>query len=200
MESLENVGRGAAHAGHVLMYALSERLPVLTLAGSVVERMRMLLERGKTPVAGIRLGVANAGCSGISYKTGYADGVRYGDKTIEEKGVKVFIDTGSGMFFFLGARMDCQEGEISSGFAFENPNRVDACGGGEFGRVAYGVGKLGDAGQNGVLRWRFYLETVKFFQIFKYIVKHYKNLMFSLRCIMIFGEESEAFGIPALLR
>ena len=84
------------------MYALSERLPVLTLAGSVVERMRMLLERGKTPVAGIRLGVANAGCSGMSYKTGYADGVRYGDKTIEEKGVKVFIDTGSGMFFFSG--------------------------------------------------------------------------------------------------
>ena len=112
------------------MAALNERPPVLTLTDAAAERIRVLLERSETPVAGIRLGVANAGCAGMSYKIDYTDGAQSGDETIEEKGVKVFIDAGAVMFL-LGARMDYQEGEISSGFVFENPNQVDACGCGE---------------------------------------------------------------------
>ena len=112
------------------MAALKERPPVLTLTDAAAERIRVLLERSETSAAGIRLGVANAGCAGMSYKIDYSDGAQAGDETIEEKGVKVFIDAGAVMFL-LGARMDYQEGEISSGFVFENPNQVDACGCGE---------------------------------------------------------------------
>ncbi|MCY4031654.1 MAG: iron-sulfur cluster assembly accessory protein [Hyphomicrobiales bacterium] len=112
------------------MAALNERPPVLTLTDAAAERIRALLERSETPAAGLRLGVANAGCAGMSYKIDYAEGAQSGDETIEEKGVKIFIDAGAVMFL-LGARMDYREGEISSGFVFENPNQVDACGCGE---------------------------------------------------------------------
>ncbi len=112
------------------MAALNERPPVLTLTDAAAERIRVLLERSETPAAGLRLGVANAGCAGMSYKIDYAEGAQSGDETIEEKGVKIFIDAGAVMFL-LGARMDYREGEISSGFVFENPNQVDACGCGE---------------------------------------------------------------------
>ena len=112
------------------MAIVRERPPVLTLTDAAAGRIRVLLERSEVPATGIRLGVANAGCAGMSYKVDYADGANPGDETVEDKGVKVFIDAGAVMFL-LGVRVDYQESELSSGFVFENPNQVDACGCGE---------------------------------------------------------------------
>ena len=112
------------------MSALRERPPVLTLTDAAAERIQALLAQSDTPVEGIRLGVANAGCAGMSYKLEYASDAHPGDECIEDKGVRVFIDA-SAVMFLLGSRMDYREGELASGFIFDNPNQIDACGCGE---------------------------------------------------------------------
>ena len=46
----------------------------------------------------------------------------------------VYVDP-QATFYLLGARMDYVEGELESGFVFENPNAVGTCGCGESFRV-----------------------------------------------------------------
>ena len=112
------------------MTALRERPPILTLTDAAAARIRQLLAARAAPALGLRLGVANAGCAGMSYKVEYAESAAPGDERIEDKGATVLVDAAAVMFL-LGARMDYREGELSSGFVFDNPNQVDACGCGE---------------------------------------------------------------------
>ena len=52
------------------------------------------------------------------------------DEVIEEKGVKVFIDSAAVMYL-LGTEMDYKKEEFSSTFVFNNPNETERCGCGE---------------------------------------------------------------------
>ena len=112
------------------MTALRPRPPVLTLTDAAAARVRELLACAPSAAAALRLGVANAGCAGMSYKVEYAQSPAPGDERIEADGATVLISADAVMFL-LGARMDWREGELSSGFVFDNPNQVDACGCGE---------------------------------------------------------------------
>ena len=114
------------------MTALRPRPPVLTLTDAAAARVRELLASAPASggAAALRLGVANAGCAGMSYKVEYAQSPAPGDERIEVDGAAVLISADAVMFL-LGARMDWREGELSSGFVFDNPNQVDACGCGE---------------------------------------------------------------------
>ncbi|TDR93265.1 HesB/IscA family protein [Enterovirga rhinocerotis] len=103
---------------------------VVTLTDSAAERVRSIMARSEKPIAGLRVGVKNGGCAGMSYTMEYADAVGPHDEVVEDKGVKILIDP-KAIMFLLGTQMDFQTSKMSSGFTFNNPNQTSACGCGE---------------------------------------------------------------------
>lgn len=89
----------------------------------------LLAQRGKDSL-GVRVGVRNAGCSGLAYTLEYVDEADPFDELVEEKGVTVLIDP-KAIMFLLGTEMDYVEEKLKSGFTFTNPNEKGRCGCGE---------------------------------------------------------------------
>ena len=106
------------------------RPKVVTLSDAAAERVREIMENSDKTFAGLRVGVKNGGCAGMSYTMEYAEEVQPGDEVIEDKGVTVLIDP-KAVLFLLGTEMDYQTSKLSSGFVFNNPNQTSACGCGE---------------------------------------------------------------------
>lgn len=106
------------------------RFKVVTLTDKAADRVKSIMARSETPVAGLRVGVKNGGCAGMSYTMEYADEIRPLDEVVEDKGVKVLIDP-KAVLFLLGTEMDFETTKMSSGFVFKNPNQTSSCGCGE---------------------------------------------------------------------
>ena len=106
------------------------KLKVLTLTDAAADRVRAIIARADRPIAGLRVGVKNGGCAGMSYTMDYAEAAQPGDEVVEDKDVRVFIDP-KALLFLLGTEMDFQTTKLSSGFVFNNPNQTSACGCGE---------------------------------------------------------------------
>jgi iron-sulfur cluster assembly protein len=106
------------------------RLKVVSLTDAAANRVRDIMARAERPIAGVRVGVKNGGCAGMSYTMEYAEEIRPQDEVIEDKGVTVLIDP-KAVLFLLGTEMDFQTTKLSSGFVFNNPNQTSACGCGE---------------------------------------------------------------------
>ena len=79
---------------------------------------------------GVRIGVKSGGCAGMSYVMEYTKEINPNDEIIEDKGVKVFVDSGA-IMYLLGTEMDYKKEEFSSSFVFKNPNETERCGCGE---------------------------------------------------------------------
>jgi len=103
---------------------------VLSLTDAAAVRVREIIENTEKPLAGLRVGVKNGGCAGMSYTMEWAESVGPYDDVVEEKGVKLLIDP-KAVLFLLGTQMDFQTTKLSSGFVFNNPNQTAACGCGE---------------------------------------------------------------------
>ncbi|NJL08843.1 MAG: iron-sulfur cluster assembly accessory protein [Methylacidiphilales bacterium] len=106
------------------------RLPVLRLTDRAVAQVRNIVEAAETPVIGLRVGVKQGGCAGMSYTVDYATEVRPGDEMVEQEGVSVLVDP-SAIMFLLGAEMDYKTDKLSAQFVFNNPNETASCGCGE---------------------------------------------------------------------
>jgi iron-sulfur cluster assembly protein len=106
------------------------RPAVMTMTDAAAARVRELIERAEKPVAGVRVGVKNGGCAGMSYTMDLADEVQRGDEVVEAKGVRVLIDP-KAVLFLLGTQMDFTVDKMASKFVFNNPNQTSACGCGE---------------------------------------------------------------------
>jgi iron-sulfur cluster assembly protein len=106
------------------------RLKVVSLTDAAATRVRDIMARAERPIAGLRVGVKNGGCAGMSYTMEYAEEIRPQDEVVEDKGVRVLIDP-KAVLFLLGTEMDFQTSKMSSGFVFNNPNQTSACGCGE---------------------------------------------------------------------
>jgi iron-sulfur cluster assembly protein len=119
------------------------KLKVLTLTDAAADRVKAIIARADRPIAGLRVGVKNGGCAGMSYTMDYAEAAQPGDEVVEDKDVRVFIDP-KALLFLLGTEMDFQTTKLSSGFVFNNPNQTSACGCGE--SVAITPAKLEPAG------------------------------------------------------
>jgi len=52
------------------------------------------------------------------------------DEVVEEKGVKLYVDS-KALMFLIGTEMDYVEDKLQSGFVFNNPNEKGRCGCGE---------------------------------------------------------------------
>ena len=103
---------------------------VIKLSDRAAERVKEIMAQAKEPIIGVRVGVASGGCAGMSYVMEYAKKANPNDEVIEDKGVKVFIDSAAVMYL-LGTEMDYKKEELSSSFVFNNPNETERCGCGE---------------------------------------------------------------------
>ena len=103
---------------------------VITLSDRAAERVKEIMAQAKEPIIGLRVGVASGGCAGMSYVMEYAKEINPNDEIIEDKGVKVFIDSAAVMYL-LGTEMDYKKDNFSTTFTFNNPNETERCGCGE---------------------------------------------------------------------
>jgi iron-sulfur cluster assembly protein len=106
------------------------KLQVMRLSEAAAGRIRDIIDGSERPIAGIRVGVKNGGCAGMSYTMEYAETLDPRDEIVEDKGVRVLIDP-KAVLFLLGTEMDFRVDKLSSGFVFNNPNQTSACGCGE---------------------------------------------------------------------
>ncbi len=106
------------------------RPQIMKLTDAAAERVRDIMAKADKPVVGLRIGVKNGGCAGMEYTMEWAEDQKPFDEVVEDKGVKVLIDA-KAMMFLLGTEMDYQTSALKSGFVFNNPNQVSACGCGE---------------------------------------------------------------------
>lgn len=104
------------------------------LTDAAAEQIKTLLARRGKEALGVRVGVRNAGCSGLAYTLEYVDQADPYDEVVEDKGVTVLIDP-KAVMFLLGTEMDYIEEKLKSGFTFINPNEKGRCGCGESFRV-----------------------------------------------------------------
>ena len=106
------------------------RRQVMTLTDAAAARVRELAEAAGKPIAGLRVGVRNGGCAGMSYTMELAEELTPLDEVVEVKGVKLLIDP-KAVLFLLGSEMDFKVDRLSATFSFRNPNETSACGCGE---------------------------------------------------------------------
>ena len=106
------------------------RPQVMRLTETAAARIKDILGRADQPIAGVRVGVKNGGCAGMSYTMEYAERPNSTDEVVDDKGVRLLIDP-KAVLFLLGTEMDFKVDKLSSGFVFNNPNQTSACGCGE---------------------------------------------------------------------
>ncbi len=106
------------------------RFKAMSVTEAAAERIRDVMARAEKPIAGLRVGVKNGGCAGMSYTMEYADSVGRFDEVVQDKGVTILIDP-KAILFLLGTEMDVKTDKFASTFVFNNPNQTSACGCGE---------------------------------------------------------------------
>src|SRR5436309_4090677 len=99
------------------------RPQVMRLTDAAADRIKSIMAKAERPIAGVRVGVKNGGCAGMSYTMEYAGEGRPGEDVVEDKGVRVFVDP-KAVLFLLGTEMDYQTGKLAAQFVFNNPNQT----------------------------------------------------------------------------
>ena len=100
------------------------------LTDAAAARIREIMAGAEGQYEGVRVGVTNGGCAGMSYTMDYATHADPLDEVVEDQGVKIFIDP-KAIMFLLGTEMDFVTEKFGARFIFNNPNQTDACGCGE---------------------------------------------------------------------
>ena len=108
---------------------------IITLSNNAAERIKEIMANAEDNSIGVRIGVKSGGCAGMTYIMEYTKEANPNDELIEDKGVKVFIDSAAVMYL-LGTEMDYKQEEMSSTFVFNNPNETERCGCGESFKVS----------------------------------------------------------------
>ncbi len=106
------------------------RPQVMRLTDAAAARVRELSARADSEIVGLRVGVKNGGCAGMSYTVEYAHDIRPTDEVVEDKGVKILVEP-KAVLFLLGTEMDFKIDKMAAQFVFNNPNQTGACGCGE---------------------------------------------------------------------
>ena len=103
---------------------------IISLSENAAIRIKEIMSSAEQNSIGVRIGVKAGGCAGMSYVLEYAKKINPNDEFVEDKGVKVFIDSAAVMYL-LGTEMDYKKEEFASSFVFNNPNETERCGCGE---------------------------------------------------------------------
>ena len=103
---------------------------VIKLSDNAANRIKEIMSKAESSAIGVRVGVKSGGCAGMSYIMEYAKKAKKNEEVIEDKGVKVFIDSNA-IMYLLGTEMDYKTDKFSPQFVFKNPNETERCGCGE---------------------------------------------------------------------
>ncbi|KAL2724282.1 hypothetical protein V1478_008795 [Vespula squamosa] len=101
----------------------------LTLTPNAVKKIKEILGN-KSEYIGLKVGVKQRGCNGLSYTLDYAKEKSQLDEEVVQDGVRIIIDK-KAQLSLLGTEMDYIEDKLSSEFVFNNPNIKGTCGCGE---------------------------------------------------------------------
>ena len=104
--------------------------PIIKLSDNAALRIKEIMSNAEKNAIGVRVSVKSGGCAGMSYVMEYAKEAKKNEEVIEDKGVKVFIDSNA-IMYLLGTEMDYKTDKFSSQFVFKNPNETERCGCGE---------------------------------------------------------------------
>jgi iron-sulfur cluster assembly protein len=126
----EKAVRGRAGLETKAMTEKVARPKAMSLTEAAAARVREIMTAKGADSVGLRVGVKNGGCAGMSYTMEIADRIEKYDEVVEDKGVKVLIDP-KAVLFLLGTEMDFKSDKLSSTFVFNNPNQIGSCGCGE---------------------------------------------------------------------
>jgi iron-sulfur cluster assembly protein len=107
-----------------------ERPKAVRLTDAAATRIQEIMSASDGKYQGVRVGVANGGCAGMSYTMDYAEEVKPLDEVVEDKGVKIYIEP-KAILFLIGTEMDFVREKLGARFVFNNPNQTAACGCGE---------------------------------------------------------------------
>jgi iron-sulfur cluster assembly protein len=107
-----------------------ERPKAVRLSDAASARIQEIMANADGKYLGVRVGVTNGGCAGMSYTMDYAENTNPLDEVVEDKGVKIFIEP-KAILFLIGTEMDFVKEKFGARFVFNNPNQTAACGCGE---------------------------------------------------------------------
>jgi iron-sulfur cluster assembly protein len=107
-----------------------ERPKPIRLSDAAAARIRDIMAAAEGRYAGVRVGVTNGGCAGMSYTMDYAEGAGPLDEVVEDRGIRIFIDP-KAIMFLVGTEMDFVRDKLAARFVFNNPNQTASCGCGE---------------------------------------------------------------------
>jgi iron-sulfur cluster assembly protein len=103
---------------------------IIKLSDNAASKIKEIMSNAEKDALGVRISVKSGGCAGMSYVMEYTKEANPSDEVIEDKGVKVYIDSAA-ILYLLGTEMDYKKEEFSSSFVFNNPNETERCGCGE---------------------------------------------------------------------
>lgn len=108
----------------------TERPPVLQVTPGAAAQLRKLIDQHNPDAVGIRVGVREGGCNGMSYSMDFATEKDPADEEMDVNGVRLLIDPMS-IMYLIGTEMDFVEEKLGATFVFKNPNESGRCGCGE---------------------------------------------------------------------
>jgi len=105
---------------------------IMSVTPAAATRLETLMAGQKDPdTVGVRVGLRQRGCNGLTYTMDYTKEVKKFDEVVEvDGGLKVVIDS-KAVMFLIGTEMDFVTNEIVSEFVFNNPNKKSECGCGQ---------------------------------------------------------------------
>lgn len=99
---------------------------MITLTERAVQAVSRFIDGAETPVAGLRVSVSGARCSGFQYGLRLEKAVSAGDTVVNCGGVHILIDSAC-MPLLNGVKVDFVDSAEGPGFLFENPNASASC-------------------------------------------------------------------------
>ena len=97
-----------------------ERPKPVKLTEAAAARLQEIMANADGKYLGLRVGVTNGGCAGMSYTMAYAEDTKPFEEVMEDKGVKIFIDP-KAILFLIGTELDFVQEKLGARFMFNNP-------------------------------------------------------------------------------
>ena len=79
--------------------------PIIKLSDNAASKIKEIMANAEKDSIGVRVSVKSGGCAGMSYVMEYTKELNPNDEIIEDKGVKVFVDSAA-IMYLLGTEMD----------------------------------------------------------------------------------------------
>ncbi|WP_033075064.1 iron-sulfur cluster insertion protein ErpA [Sphingopyxis sp. MWB1] len=106
---------------------MATQISEISLSPAAAARVRWIAERKGGAEPALRLAVDGGGCSGFTYRFGFAESVEEDDIVTETDGVKLVVDSVS-IDLVRGCVVDFVDSLGGSSFKVENPNAAAGCG------------------------------------------------------------------------